>query len=148
MNRVSCLKCISVVLGFSLTFANQLPVFCHEVGDEEQAYMQSLQDRFLSRFFPPRGGWAFSNGIVEATLQKDGNLENVKIIQHLTDKGRTSRTADQALQGALLKANPVPLPPQEIVCPVRLTVKFLVISKKHGGYRCKIEYPVANCKWE
>lgn len=146
MNRVSCFKWILVVLVFSLTFANQLPVFCHGNGHEEQAYMQSLQDRFLSRFFPPRGGWAFSNGIVEATLEKDGNLEKIKIIQHLTDKGRTSRSADRTLRFALVNAAPVPSPPPEIVCPVRLTVKFLVISKEHGGYKGKIEYQTAKNK--
>lgn len=143
---MSCLKCISVVLGFSLTFADQLPVFCREVGDEEQAYMQSLQDRLLSRFFPPRGGWAFSNGIVEATLQKDGKLENIRIVQHLKDNGRTSKGADKALRLALVNAVPVPQPPAEVVCPVRLTVKFLVISKEHGGYSCRIEYPAVRKK--
>lgn len=140
MNRLSCVKCSLVVLGFALSFADKLPVAYGEVGDIKQAYIQRLQDRFLSRFFPPRGGWAFSNGVVEATLQKDGKIEKIRIVQHLKDNGKISKGADQALRFALEHATPVPSPPPEIVCPARLTVKFLVISKEHGGYRCKVEY--------
>lgn len=107
---------------------------------KENSYVERLQSRFLSRFFPPKGGWDFSDGTVGAVLLSSGKLEQIKILKHLTNHGKLSSAADSALRLALVNSNPVPPAPPEVSCPVKMTVKFLVISQKHGGYECKVEF--------
>lgn len=107
---------------------------------EGNSYVERLQSRFLSRFFPPKGGWDFSDGTVGAVLLASGKLEQIKILKHLTNNGKLSSAADSALRLALINSNPVPPAPPEVSCPVKITVKFLVVSQQHGGYECKVEF--------
>lgn len=108
------------------------------VSEHERKYFSELEGAFLAHFFPPRGGWAFSNGTVEAYLTKDGKLERVKILKHLLSKGKLSKDADNSLYLAVNTSSPVKVPPDSIHCPVKLTIRFSVKDKIHGGYICTV----------
>jgi hypothetical protein len=106
--------------------------------EHERKYFRDLEDAFLSNFFPPRGAWAFSNGTVEAYLTKDGKLERVRILKHLKGKGKLSKDADKSLYLAVKTSSPVKVPPDSIHCPIKLTIRFSVKDKIHGGYVCTV----------
>ena len=115
------------------------PVLGETERSNSNVYAEKLQQKFLSEFFPPKGDWAFSDGCVEGTLLQNGRIENVRVIQHLSNKKKPSLFGDSALYGAIVRSSPVEPPPHTISTPVKIIVRFIVKSKEFGGYRCVVK---------
>ena len=104
---------------------------------EKELYLKKLQNRFLSHFLPPRGN--LSDGVVKTILLKDGKLEHVQIVKHIKISGRACKDGDLSLAYAVRSNSPVEKPPASIRCPLKLTVRFVVINKVTGGFGCIVQ---------
>lgn len=130
-----CINCLLLLALFTTATSAQ----CLKPSDERQLYLNGLQSKCLSNFLPPKGDWAFSDGVVEAILLGNGHIERAKVTKHLLNRGKPSKYGDQSLLLAISRSSPADAPPASIKCPTRIVVKFLVKSRLHGGYRCVIQ---------
>jgi hypothetical protein len=110
--------------------------------ESTHVYVDALQRTFVHAYFPAKGGWEFSNGAVQATLNCDGTIDHISVVEHLSNpfakQHKISPVADSGLVVAMRNSSPVMRPPDSIHCPVRMLIKFVLKNKKHGPRTCEI----------